>query len=450
MSLNINIQNLSPILPPRQDTGMQDITNRPTASPQMDAGLQNLPRDGALNFDTKLGSTHSGATNMNSVLGAGDAKGINFLDNAPINSTDPNDMTNFINNSMNNMNNSVNNTGGNDQMQQILSMIQNLIAMLANTLGMNQNDSSDTNSQGDYGNNFGSGLGDSGSHRSDRSEGPSRGKKSQRSAKPHHSENEVKSDKSSKSDNSNKTNVDPGTHADKINGPSGVKDTAMAPAEFEKHFETEGLSPYQANGSQKFDAFASDVRTENGNGIRNENKIKEEDRVDMASTNESFSATVTPDLSPGSQAMISQWHGEGEGALVKLYVDDQDGDVQTAGAENGVAGDGVFDVYTVYKDDQGEQHRINHGTITEGESLDVNFEKQGNDFTANINGTSADFSVIDDPGVYFKYGMYLQTKDPLTGEKAQPNDGGMDILERNGITKASATFDNANFSREMV
>ena len=238
-----------------------------------------------------------------------------------------------------------------------------------------------------------------------------------------------------------------------VDGPAksgGITAPPSSQAEFEQHFETEGNSPYQADGTQFFDAFASDVRTVNGNGIRGENKIKEEDRVAMDQSNESFSATITPDISPGSQAIISQWHGQDEGALVKLYVDDQDGGVQTAGAENGVAGDGVFDVYTVYKDDKGDQHRINHGTITEGESLDVNFEKNGNDFSANVNGVAADFSVIDDPEVYFKYGMYLQTKDPMSGEKAQPDDGGMEILERNNITKASALFENASFTREIV
>ena len=215
-------------------------------------------------------------------------------------------------------------------------------------------------------------------------------------------------------------------------------------------FETEGNNPYMDDGTEHYNAFESSVVTPNGNGIRNENKIPEEDRVAMANTNESLTGTVTPELSAGSQAIITQWHGEGEGALVKLYVDDQDADVQTAGAENGVAGDGIFDVYIVYHDESGDPVRVNLGTTESGQPMDLAFEKRGNEFTADVNGVSTSFSAPDDEEVYLKYGMYLQTKDPLTGEKAKPNEGGMEILERNGITHASATFENLVYNREVI
>lgn len=492
----MNIQSYSPAAHQHSNVRMTDSAN--TYAPRMDqqnTEKMNTGVTGGLNFDTNLGSAQSTAQNLNAIMGSTAAQGINFLDNDPISQN----VSQNTNQAMNDMGMGANSQS--DQMLHLMSMLQNVVSLLMNMMTNNnnnnqnaQNNQSSTPSANDTGIDY-----DSSADSSDSGDyGDSSNSPTTNSDMPKTSSKNANTTPASTS-SSEATTAEPTTHAaalianaraaaaekNQTTAPSGattetttsettsgtatsatsdnatssvnsaakssnITATPSSQAEFEQHFETEGNSPYQADGSQVFDAFASDVRTENGNGIRGENKIKEEDRVSMAESNESFSATVTPDLSPGSQAIISQWHGQDEGALVKLYVDDQAGDVQTAGAENGVAGDGVFDVYTVYKDADGEQHRINHGTITEGESLDVNFEKNGNDFSANVNGVSADFSVTDDPEVYFKYGMYLQTKDPITGEKAQPNDGGMEILERNNITKASAIFENASFTREIV
>ena len=457
---DIHIHNYMPVVQPRQDVGLNGTSNSPQSSPQMDAGLQGLPSPGALNFDTKLGATHSGAIDMDSIMGASQSKEVNFLE-------DPNYANNMAtearNAQINNANNSVNNLNNENpidaQIQQLLSMLQNMIAILASMFSQGQAEEDPYASESggiDYNGDNASGAQTPANDSSNQASSPSRS--SQGAGK---SEGGGKSEGAGKSERrdsekvngdseNNTTTTGSAAGTEKAGGPSTISGPAMPQADFEQHFETEGNSPYQADGSQVFDAFSSDVRTENGNGIRNENKIKEEDRVAMSESNESFSATITPDVSPGSQAIISQWHGAEEGALVKLYLDDQGPNAQPSGTENGVAGDGIFDVYTRYTDSSGEEQFISHGTIKEGESLDVAFDKQGNDFSANVNGTSADFTVIDDPEVYFKYGMYLQTKDPETGDKAKPNDGGMDILADNNITQAAATFENANFTREVV
>lgn len=458
---DIHIHNYMPQVPPRQDLGLNGTTNSPQASPQMDAGLHGLPSEGALNFDTNLGATHSGAIDMNAIMGPPQSKGVSFIE-------DPNYANNMateaMNAQVNNANNSANNINNANpidaQIQQLLSMLQNLLAIMASMFSQNQANEDPLANEDPYGTEP-SGI-EYDDDSSSEAQTPQSNSPSQGSSPSSSSQGSGGSERSgkSKSSDSEKVMGDNGSSntpatgsaagTDKPSAPSSITGPAMPKENFEQHFETEGDSPYQADGSQVFDAFSSDVRTENGNGIRNENKVKEEDRVAMSDSNESFSATVTPDISPGSQAIISQWHGAEEGALVKLYVDDQSEDVQAKGTENGVAGDGIFDVYTRYTDSSGVEQFVSHGTIKEGESLDVAFDKKGNDFSANVNGTSADFTVIDDPEVYFKYGMYLQTKDPVSGDKAKPNEGGMDILAENNITKAVATFDNANFTREVV
>lgn len=501
----MNIQNYSPAA--NQHSGARMTESMHNHSPRMDqqiTGQANAGVAGGLNFDTNLGATQSTTQNMQAIMGSTAAQGINFLDNDPINQNVSQNNNQAMNN---NMGTQANSQG--DQMLHLMSMLQNVMSMLMNMVTNNNNNSqnaqnnqnnsspseasandtgidyggeSDSGDYGDYGEPAAAPSAAAPSAAAPSTAAPSAATPSTAAPSESTSEpaaeptthagqlianaraaaaekNQAAASSGTTSESTTTDATSSGTSATATDSAAGTSSAAKSSnitatpssqADFEQHFETEGNSPYQADGTQVFDAFASDVRTENGNGIRGENKIKEEDRVSMAESNESFSATITPDLSPGSQAIVSQWHGQDEGALVKLYVDDQDGDVQTAGAENGVAGDGVFDVYTVYKDAEGEQHRINHGTITEGESLDVNFEKTGNDFSANVNGVAADFSVTDDPEVYFKYGMYLQTKDPMTGEKAQPNDGGMDILARNNITNASAIFENASFTREIV
>jgi len=235
---------------------------------------------------------------------------------------------------------------------------------------------------------------------------------------------------------------------------AGAAKGGSSQSTFDKYFDVEGDSPYRANGAQEFDAIGSSVITPNGNGIRNEVKVKEEERVGMTQASESFSATITPDLSPGTQTIVSQWHGEDEGGLVKLYLDDQSGEnmdtgTKGVGVDNGVPSDGVFDVYAIYTDEDGENQRVNFGTIEQGESMDVDITNDRGNFSATVNGESGDFKVADDDEVYFKYGAYLQTKDPVTGERAKPSEGGLEILERNNVTDAKVTFENVNFEREV-
>lgn len=214
--------------------------------------------------------------------------------------------------------------------------------------------------------------------------------------------------------------------------------------DMEKYFDVEGDSPMKGVGKMVFDAMESQAITPNGNGIRNEVKIKEELRAPSSQTLENFSAKITPEFSAGSQAIVAQTHGE-DGVPFKLYVDDQD----NGKSSNGVAGDGEFDVYAKYTDDSGKEQTIEFGSIKKGESLDVDLKMDHGEYELSVNGQKESFDVADDGDAYFKFGSYLQTKDPITGEKAKPLEGGMEILERNNITEGQVTFEGVNYSREV-
>lgn len=325
----------------------------------------------------------------------------------------------------------------NQFIQMLTQQIQSMQNMLTNFLNMQRDD--EQNGQNNPMN--GNPMANNSSHKSEKSHSTGH---SHRADRGEQSKSSTPSEKNVSADSTfKKSDVDASAAASKSSAPSGP---STSQAEFEKYFDIEGDSPYRADGSLEFDAMKSKVITENGNGIRNEMKIKEEDRLPLSATKETFSASVTPELSPGTQTIISQWHGDGNGALAKLYVDDQ----QKGGVENGIAEDGIFDVYAIYDDADGTEKRINFGTIEKGESLDIDLTADGGDFTFNVNGQSEQFKVADDENVYFKFGSYLQTKDPYTGEKLKPSDGGLEILEKYGVTEGKVTFDNVQFSREVL
>jgi hypothetical protein len=195
--------------------------------------------------------------------------------------------------------------------------------------------------------------------------------------------------------------------------------TAFTPQqELNRVFELEGATPYPSPyaGTLNFSAFSSRHDSGHGHGYRNELKVASKQRQTADQTREHFSARVTIDLPDGAKTIVAQYHGEGLDTLVKVYVQD------TADAKglDGKAGNGVFDVLVRILGTDGKEVTTAMGAVRSGDSFDLDIRFANREAVVAVKTdkgavqTALTKVKADNRNIYFKFGDYLQARDPDT------------------------------------
>jgi hypothetical protein len=218
-------------------------------------------------------------------------------------------------------------------------------------------------------------------------------------------------------------------------------------------FELEGGVPYATpyDGTLNFSALGSKHVTPNGHGYRNELKISAANRLPIEQTHEHFSALVTPTLPAGARTIVAQYHVEGIETIVKVYLQD----TAEPALLDGKAGNGVFDVVARIRATSGKDVPTALGTVRSGEqfALDVRFDAG----EASVTVKSGKHGVLHTPRtrvmgdhrkIYFKFGDYLQARDPDTGAMSTKPAIWDAYFQRNGISSSLVSFRETKFERK--
>lgn len=186
------------------------------------------------------------------------------------------------------------------------------------------------------------------------------------------------------------------------------------PAAIYSNFEAEGRSPFVNNTTMVFDALAEKIVTPNGNGWRHELKLIESLRREMSKNYEQFAADLKVDLSTGGKLIALQYHAQDTGTIVKVYISDSD----EAGFLNSIANDGIFDVYVRMKPiSGGSEDKYALGTIKSGQTFRLTSTNNYGMMTVSAFSRSRTLQVAEGGASYLKFGNYLQSQDPVGGEK---------------------------------
>ncbi len=244
--------------------------------------------------------------------------------------------------------------------------------------------------------------------------------------------------------NTNNDSANSDTDPDTDTGTDTDTDNGEINAYLKTIFDTEGDSPFLGDNLLSFDALKSKHTTPNGNGWRNELKVKKDLRIAMSKTYEEFQADLTVNLSTGSKTIIAQHHASDTGTLMKVYVSD----TSESGFENSKASDGIFDVYVRLRNDDGSEKKITLGTVRSGDSFNLHVINDYGDVSVSALGTTTSLKVKDDSAAYFKFGNYLQAQDPVTMKKVEDSDDFANFYSDHGITKSVITMTNVNYIRK--
>jgi len=223
-------------------------------------------------------------------------------------------------------------------------------------------------------------------------------------------------------------------------------------AALEKLFEAEGKLPYSApyDGSLRFSALDSKYDSGHGHGYRNELKIADKARLPLSRTREHFAARVTPVLPDGAKTIVAQYHVEGLDTILKVYVQD------TADRDglDGKEGNGVFDILVRILGTDGKEVTTALGSVRSGASfdLDIRFQAGLAQVTADAGGevrrTAPTRIRADERKIYFKFGDYLQARDPDTGAHTTSAEKWDRYYRQRGIGSSRIDFSRTIFERE--
>lgn len=222
-----------------------------------------------------------------------------------------------------------------------------------------------------------------------------------------------------------------------LQGPGAMAQTD----DLQQWFDYEGARPFRGDRLE-FSALDSQTLTQNGHGIRNELKRKDRDRRSMYETSESLSGTIAYQLSPGAKTIVIQYHEGDTETLFKLYV----ADVQDKHLINGIANDGVFDVYARIKDVEGKEKVYPFLSIPGRGEFDFTLTANHGTISITIAGKTVSQKTQDSQGVFLKFGDYLQAQDPVTDQQATHAQI-PDFYKKQGITVDHITFTNVKYVR---
>jgi hypothetical protein len=224
-------------------------------------------------------------------------------------------------------------------------------------------------------------------------------------------------------------------------------------ATLERLFTLEGNTPYAApyDGTLNFSALASKYDSGHGHGYRNELKVADQQRRSAGQTQEHFAARITPALPAGAKTIVAQYHVEGLDTILKVYVQDT---TDKQGLD-GKAGNGVFDILVRILGIDGKEVTTALGTVRsdEGFDLDILFSAGEAEVTAHTASggtlkTGRTRIKPDQRKIYFKFGDYLQARDPDSGAHTIVAAKWDQYYRQNHIDSSRISFSNTIFERD--
>ncbi|UTF58974.1 polysaccharide lyase family 7 protein [Gilvimarinus sp. DA14] len=213
-------------------------------------------------------------------------------------------------------------------------------------------------------------------------------------------------------------------------------------------FDLEGASPHPLVNASTLEFVPLEARyvSPNGNGWRQEYKVKQSLRVAMTDVYEVFEADVKVEMSDAGKTIIAQHHAGDLGTIMKLYVSDS----SESGFDDSVAGNGIFDVYVRLRNTDGEEEKYALGTIRSGDSFDFKMVNDYGYVTVYGMGRAFGIPVEDDADSYFKFGNYLQSQNTYTRKNCgEPGDSESfaQCFADLGITESTVTMTNVSYTR---
>ena len=223
-------------------------------------------------------------------------------------------------------------------------------------------------------------------------------------------------------------------------------------ATLQRLFALEGNSPYPSPyaGTLNFSALESKYASPNGHGYRNELKIANSERLSLADTRERFAARITATLPNVAKTIVAQYHVEGLDTILKVYVQD------TADKQglDGKSGNGVFDILVRILGVDGKEATTALGTVRSGESFDLDIVLNAGE--TQVTARTATGGTIKTPltrirpdarKIYFKFGDYLQARDPVTGQHTISPEKWEEYYRQNNINSSHVRFSHTIFER---
>ena len=223
-------------------------------------------------------------------------------------------------------------------------------------------------------------------------------------------------------------------------------------------WELDGETPITRDGALSFNALDQCVVTPNGNGCRHEIKILQSERYGLTEQYEYFSANIQADLSPGADTIVVQHHPEGTGTLTALYLSDRTNPYGFQGMENGVAYDGIFDVFvTVRIPGTLQNQAVILGTVQSGEPFDYEIINDHGNMIISGLGKRVEVQSANSSISYLKFGNYIQAIDPDSGVRISldkplgPEDRAsfLQYYANFGIDTATVVFRDILYSRTI-
>ena len=223
-------------------------------------------------------------------------------------------------------------------------------------------------------------------------------------------------------------------------------------ASLQRLFALEGNSPYPSPyaGTLNFSALESKYASPNGHGYRNELKIADRERLSLADTREHFAARITATLPNVAKTIVAQYHVEGLDTILKVYVQD----TEDRKGLDGKSGNGVFDILVRILGTDGNEATTALGTVRSGESFDLDIlfnagEAQVTARTATGGTLKTPLTRIrpDTRKIYFKFGDYLQARDPVTDEHTISPEKWDEYYRQNNIISSHVRFSHTIFER---
>ncbi|WP_177196797.1 polysaccharide lyase family 7 protein [Duganella sp. CF517] len=224
-------------------------------------------------------------------------------------------------------------------------------------------------------------------------------------------------------------------------------------ASLQRLFTLEGNSPYPSPyaGTLNFSALESKYASPNGHGYRNELKVADRERLSLADTREHFAARITATLPNVAKTIVAQYHVEGLDTILKVYVQD------TADKQglDGKSGNGVFDILVRILGADGKEATTALGTVRSGEGFDLDIVLNAG--AAQVSARTATGGTLktaltpirpDTRKIYFKFGDYLQARDPVTGEHTSSPEKWDEYYRQNHIDSSHIRFSNTIFERD--
>lgn len=223
-------------------------------------------------------------------------------------------------------------------------------------------------------------------------------------------------------------------------------------ATLQRLFALEGNSPYPSPyaGTLNFSALESKYASPNGHGYRNELKIADRERLSLADTREHFAARITATLPNVAKTIVAQYHVEGLDTILKVYVQD----TEDRKGLDGKSGNGVFDILVRILGTDGKEATTALGTVRSGESFDLDIVFNAGE--AQVTARTATGGTLKTPltrirpdtrKIYFKFGDYLQARDPVTDEHTISPEKWDEYYRQNNINSSHVRFSHAVFER---